>query len=88
MLCQKQLTDDEREKIILDSNFHTGQVSFIQLKGILDIDAQVRLKQNITNFLKKLLLSLGPHQSSTITNFFIQVERGNDPNTIVCLSVC
>jgi len=61
------------------------QVSFAHLQGILDIDAPVRLKQNITIQLRKLILSLGSSQSSsTINKFFIQVEKWNDPNSIIC----
>jgi len=76
-LFQNQLSDEEHEQIIKDSNHHTGNVSIIHLHGILDIDVIVHLRQNVCIQVRKLLLSL--HCPSSMGRFFVQVEKESDP---------
>jgi len=81
-LYQNQLSEEERESIITDSNFHMGQISLIHLQGILDVDAYVCLWQNITIQVRKILLGLSSPSSNK--KLFIQIEKENNPSSIVC----
>jgi hypothetical protein len=77
-LYQNQLTDEEREQIISDSNQYTGQTSITHIQGFINIDIIVHMKQNVYICLRHLLLSNCSPQAPK-TKQFNQVEREADP---------
>jgi len=81
-LYQNNLSDDERAQIIHDINRHKGNFQLIHLYGLNDIDMLVTIKQNVKITLRKLLLNLRAYQSNT--RLFLQVEKENDPASLLC----
>jgi hypothetical protein len=81
-LYQNILSDTERISIIRDINHHVGHYQLIRLYGLKNIDTIVTLRQNVKIKLRKLLLNIRAHQSSS--SMFTQIEKEADPDSILC----